>query len=52
VGESDRRGEFPATEPVTPAMVGTTMLELAGVNSEARARLQVLEGGRAIEGLL
>jgi uncharacterized protein (DUF1501 family) len=52
VGESDRRGEFPATEPVTPAMVGTTMLELAGVTSEARARLQVLPEGRAIEGLL
>jgi hypothetical protein len=52
VGESDRRGEFPATEPVTPAMVGTTMLELAGVNSEARARLQVLPEGRVIEGLL
>jgi hypothetical protein len=52
IGESDPRGEFPATEPVTPAMVGTTMLELAGVTSAVRARLKVLEGGRVIDGLL
>jgi hypothetical protein len=52
VGESDRRGEYPATEPVTPAMVGTTMLELMGVNSASRAGLRVLEGGRVIHELL
>jgi hypothetical protein len=52
VGSSDPRGEFPATEPVTPAMVGTTMLQLAGVDSQARATLRVLEGGHAIDGLL
>ncbi len=52
VGESDRRGEFPATEPITPAMVGTTMLDLAGVDSAARAQLRVLEGGRVIHELL
>ena len=52
VGESDPRGEFPATEPITPAMVGTTMLELAGVSSAARAQLNVLEGGRVIHELI
>ncbi|MBI3465643.1 MAG: DUF1501 domain-containing protein [Planctomycetes bacterium] len=52
VGSSDPRGEFPATRPVTPAMVGTTMLELAGVKSAARAELQVLPGGSVIEELL
>ncbi|MBI2827108.1 MAG: DUF1501 domain-containing protein [Planctomycetia bacterium] len=52
IGESDPRGEFPATEPVTPAMVGTTILELAGVSSAERARLKVLEGGRVIDALL
>jgi uncharacterized protein (DUF1501 family) len=52
VGESDARGEYPATEPITPAMVGTTLLELAGVPSAARAELKVLEGSRVIHELL
>lgn len=52
VGESDARGEYPATEPITPAMVGTTLLELAGVQSAARAELKVLEGSRVIHELL
>jgi len=52
VGESDPRGEYPATEPITPTMVGTTMLELAGVTSAARAELKVLEGGRIIHELV
>jgi len=52
VGESDPLGEHPLTDPVTPAMVGTTMLELAGVSTLDRAQLKVLEGGRVIEGLL
>jgi hypothetical protein len=33
-------------------MVGTTMLELAGVNAAARTQLKVLEGGRVIDELL
>jgi hypothetical protein len=33
-------------------MVGTTMLELAGVGSPARAALKVLEGGRVIDELI
>jgi len=52
VGLSDPRGEHPLVDPVTPAMVGTTMLELAGVTGAARARLGVLPDGRLIDGLL
>jgi hypothetical protein len=52
VGESDPRGEHPATEPNTPAMVGATLLELAGVSSAARSQLRVLEKGRVIHELL
>lgn len=52
VGESDANGEHPLTDPVEPAMVGTTMLDLAGVRSADRARLKVLQGGRLIDGLL
>ena len=52
IGESDARGEFPLTMPVTPEMVGTTILELAGVGTQQRAELQVLNGGRTIDELL
>jgi hypothetical protein len=52
IGESDPRGEHPATEPITPAMVGAMILDLAGVASAARAQLNVLERGRVIDGLL
>jgi hypothetical protein len=52
VGESDRLGQEPITEPITPAMVGTTMLELAGISTQARAELRVLQGGRVIHELL
>ena len=41
VGESDRRGFAPVTRPITPEMVGTTLLDLAGVRSEDRARLRL-----------
>jgi hypothetical protein len=51
VGESDARGEHPATEPITPAMVGTTLLERAGISSADRVALRVLEGGRVIHEL-
>jgi hypothetical protein len=52
IGESDARGEHPASDPITPAMVGTTMLELAGISSAARSELRVLAGGRVIHELL
>ena len=52
IGKSDPQGEHPATDPITPAMVGTTVLELAGIDTATRARMRVLEGGRVIDGLL
>jgi len=52
IGSSDARGEYPATPPVTPAMVGTTLLELAGVSSQARAELRVVPGGEVLHELL
>jgi hypothetical protein len=52
VGASDAHGEYPVTDPVTPAMVGATALELAGVTSPVRAQLRVLPEGRVIHELL
>jgi uncharacterized protein (DUF1501 family) len=53
IGESDRLGGDPKAGPiVTPLMVGTTIAELAGVDSEARASLGVLSGGSVIHELL
>lgn len=52
IGESDPLGEHPTTDPVTPAMVATTVMQLAGVDTETRARMRVLEDGRVIDGLL
>ncbi len=51
VGESDARGEHPASDPVTPAMVGATILDRAGIGSPERAELQVLQGARVIDEL-
>jgi hypothetical protein len=52
IGASDRLGEDPATAPVTPLMVGTTIAELAGMTAEARASMRVLDDGRLIDELL
>ena len=51
IGESDPRGEHPATDPVTPEMVATTILNQAGVGTVARARFRVLEEGSVIDAL-
>lgn len=51
IGESDPRGEYPVTKPVTPAMVGTTLLEQFGITTETRAALGVLREGRVIDDL-
>jgi uncharacterized protein (DUF1501 family) len=51
IGESDPRGEHPLTDPITPAMVGTTILECAGIGSKERSELRVLDGGRVIHEL-
>ncbi|HLJ11027.1 MAG TPA: DUF1501 domain-containing protein [Planctomycetaceae bacterium] len=52
VGSSDKNGEFPVNDPVTPATVGATMLELSGISTAERAQLRVLEQGRVIHDLL
>jgi hypothetical protein len=52
IGESDRLGQEPITEPITPVMVGTTIADQAGIPSAARAQLGVLSGGRVIHELL
>ena len=44
IGESDARGENPVTDPITPAMVGTTMLEQSGISSATRAELARARG--------
>jgi hypothetical protein len=33
-------------------MVGTTIAELAGIDTQRRAEMNVLDGGRLIEGLI
>ena len=52
IGASDRLGQEPATNPVDPVQVGTTIVDLAGVDSVARAELNVLRGGTPISELL
>jgi len=52
IGSSDKYAEHPATGPITPLMVGTTIAELTGVNAQARAELKVLEGGTVIHELV
>ena len=52
IGRSDAKGERPVTRPIDPVSVGTTIMDLAGVNSAARAKLGVLRGGEAIHELL
>jgi hypothetical protein len=51
IGESDRLGQEPLTEAITPAMVGTTILDRTGMDSQARAEMRVLQGGRVIHEL-
>jgi hypothetical protein len=52
IGASDRYAEDPVTTAITPRMVGTTITELAGVDTQARAELRVLDGGTVITELL
>ena len=51
IGDSDATGSAPLTEGITPGMVGATILQLAGVDSQARAELRVLPGMRTIHEL-
>ena len=52
LGASDKLGEDPLSDPITPLMVGTTIMELAGLDAQARAELRVLPEGKVIDGLL
>lgn len=52
IGASDRLGEHPASNPITPLMVGTTLAELAGLNTQTRAELSILDGGTVIQELV
>ena len=52
LGESDKLGEDPITDPISPLMVGTTLAEFAGVTTADRAEMNVLPGGQVIDGLL
>ena len=52
IGASDKLGARPLNRPFSPLMVGTTIAELAGISSEARASMRVLEGGKVIDELL
>lgn len=52
IGQSDAKGEYPLTEPITPLMAGTTIGELCGVGAQQRAELKVLDGGSVIHELL
>lgn len=52
VGRSDKLAQDPLTPPITPLMVGTTIAELAGIGTQERAELSVLDGGHVIEELL
>jgi uncharacterized protein (DUF1501 family) len=52
IGESDKRGERPVTEPITPLMMGTTIAELSGIGARERAEMKVLDGGSVINELL
>ena len=51
IGDSDKLGENPLTEAITPAMVGATVLETLGIDAQARAELRVLQGARVIHEL-
>jgi hypothetical protein len=51
IGDSDATGSAPLTDAVTPGMVGATILQLAGIDSQARAELRVLPGTRVIHEL-
>ncbi|HTI50023.1 MAG TPA: DUF1501 domain-containing protein, partial [Planctomycetaceae bacterium] len=52
IGTSDKLGERPRGTPIPPLMVGTTIAELAGLDTQARTELNVLTGGQVIDGLL
>jgi len=51
IGESDRLGQEPITDPITPGMMGATILEAAGLDAQARVEMRVLPQERVIHEL-
>ena len=51
VGASDPKGMRPVTRPIDPPDVGTTIMDRMGIDSVARAKLNVLPGGEVINEL-
>lgn len=52
IGTSDKLGESPLGDVVSPLMVGTTIAHLAGIDTQMRAEMNVLTGGKVIDALL
>ena len=52
IGTSDKLGEYPLGDVVSPLMVGTTIAHLAGIDTQARAEMNVLANGKVIDALL
>ena len=52
IGASDSLAQDPVTSPITPLMVGTTIAELGGMDTQARAEMNVLGGGTVIHELV
>ena len=51
IGASDPKGETPITRPIEPTGVGVTMMDCMGIDSVARAELNVLPDGEFIHEL-
>ena len=51
IGASDPKGEKPITRPIEPTGVGVTMMDCMGIDSVARAELNVLPDGEFIHEL-
>jgi uncharacterized protein (DUF1501 family) len=52
IGASDAQARDPVTNPITPVMVGATIAEFAGMDTQARAEMNVLPGGTVIHELV
>ena len=52
IGESTRLGEHPMTRPFDPPAVGSTIMELMGIDGATRKKLDVLREARVIRELL
>ena len=51
IGKSDSKASAPVTDPVLPTAVGATIVDQLGIDSIARAELDVLDDGKVIQEL-